>query len=176
MLATETTPGVAGHPADLKVMQRMLREDVTAARAQADLVIPFFHWGREGNHFPEAYQVELAHLAIDSGAAAVVGSHPHVLQGMELYRGAPIFYSLGNLVFGGNWDPKVKESALVAVQFSSAGYLSTEIIPVQIDRYPKLPIQPFLLDEEHSRQVLQHLTEYSSKFEQMLPELARSKK
>jgi poly-gamma-glutamate synthesis protein (capsule biosynthesis protein) len=176
VLATETTPGVAGHPADLKLMKRMLREDVTAARAQADVVIPFFHWGREGNHFPEAYQVELAHLAIDSGAAAVVGSHPHVLQGMELYRGAPIFYSLGNLIFGGNWDPKVKESALVAVRFSSAGYLSTEIIPVQIDRFPKLPIQPFLLDQEHSRQVLQHLAEYSSKFEQMLPELARWKK
>ncbi len=176
VLATETAPGVAGHRADLKLMKRMLREDVTAARAQADLVIPFFHWGREGNHFPEAYQVELAHLAIDSGAAAVVGSHPHVLQGMELYRGAPIFYSLGNLIFGGNWDPKVKESALIAVRFSSAGYLSTEIIPVQTDRFPKLPIQPFLLDEEHSRQVLQHLAEYSSKFEQMLPELARWKK
>jgi poly-gamma-glutamate synthesis protein (capsule biosynthesis protein) len=174
--ATETAPGVAGDPGDLRQMARMLREDVTAARAQADLVIPFFHWGREGNHFPEAYQLELAHLAIDSGAAAVIGSHPHVLQGMELYRGAPIFYSLGNLIFGGNWDPKVKESALVAVRFSSAGYLSTEIIPVQIDRFPGLPIQPFLLDEEHARQVLEHLAQYSSKFEQMLPELARWKK
>lgn len=174
--ATESTPGVAGHHADLRVMMRMLREDVAAARSQADLVIPFFHWGREGNHLPETYQVELAHLAIDSGAAAVVGSHPHVLQGIELYRGAPIVYSLGNLVFGGNWDPKVKESALVALRFSAAGYLSAEILPVQIDRVPAFPIQPFLLAEPQSVQVLEHLAQYSSKFDQTLPVLARWKR
>jgi len=174
--ATEVTPGVAGHHADLRVMKRMLREDVAAARSKADLVIPFFHWGREGNHLPEAYQVELAHLAIDSGAAAVIGSHPHVLQGMELYRGAPIVYSLGNLVFGGNWDPKVKESALVALRFSATGYISAEILPVQIDRFPTFPIQPFLLAEAQSAQVLEHLAQYSSKFDQTLPELGRWKR
>lgn len=174
--ATEVTPGVAGHHADLRVMKRMLREDVAAARSHADLVIPFFHWGREGNHLPEAYQVELAHLAIDSGAAAVIGSHPHVLQGMELYRGAPIVYSLGNLVFGGNWDPKVKESALVALRFSATGYISAEILPVQIDRFPTFPIQPFLLAEAQSAQVLEHLAQYSSKFDQTLPELERWKR
>jgi len=174
--ATEVTPGVAGHHADLRVMKRMLREDVAAARSQADLVIPFFHWGREGNHLPEAYQVELAHLAIDSGAAAVIGSHPHVLQGMELYRGAPIVYSLGNLVFGGNWDPKVKESALVALRFSATGYISAEILPVQIDRFPTFPIQPFLLAGAQSAQVWEHLVQYSSKFDETLPELERWKR
>ncbi len=52
-------------------------------RKQADLVIPFFHWGREGSKGPDAYQLALAKAAIDSGAAAVLGSHPHVLHGME---------------------------------------------------------------------------------------------
>jgi poly-gamma-glutamate synthesis protein (capsule biosynthesis protein) len=79
----------------------MVREDVAAAKAQADLVIPFFHWGREGSKGPDAYQLALAKAAVESGAAAVLGSHPHVLHGMERIGRAPVFYSLGNFVFGG---------------------------------------------------------------------------
>src|SRR5690606_13443783 len=75
VIATESTPGVAGHHSDLELMKQWLVEDLGAARARADVVIPFFHWGREGTTTPEPYQVELAHLAIDSGAAAVIGSH-----------------------------------------------------------------------------------------------------
>src|SRR5207237_6538851 len=105
VIATEKTPGVAGHHEDVAVIRKWVEEDVKAARTKADLVIPFFHWGREGKTEPEAYQVELAHAAIDVGAAAVIGSHPHVLQGIESYQGRPIVYSLGNFVFGGNWDP-----------------------------------------------------------------------
>ena len=81
--ATETTAGVAGHPSDWTVVEKMVREDVAAARMQADLVIPFFHWGREGSKGPDGYQIALAKVAVESGAAAVLGSHPHVLHGME---------------------------------------------------------------------------------------------
>jgi len=176
VIATETTPGVAGHPSDTAILERMLREDVALARTDADLVIPFFHWGREGNHLPEPYQVRLGHAAIEAGAAAVLGSHPHVLQGMELYRGAPIVYSLGNFVFGGNWDPRQKESALFRARFSSAGYLSSEIVPLQIDRYPRMPMQPFVLTDERAQSVLHHLAEYSGGFEHPLPELVRYKR
>ncbi len=171
VVATDQTAGVAGHPSSLEAIKQMLREDVARARNSVDLVIPFFHWGREGMNFPEPYQIELAHLAIDAGAAAVIGSHPHVLQGMELYRGAPIFYSLGNFVFGGNWEPKVKESALVSVRFTAAGYLSTRIIPIQINRHPEFPLQPFVLSGAAAETVMRHLATYSSGLGQMLPEL-----
>ncbi len=171
VVATDQRAGVAGHPSSLEVMKQMVRDDVVRARGSADLVIPFFHWGREGMHFPEPYQVELAHLAVDAGAAAVIGSHPHVLQGMELFRGAPIYYSLGNFVFGGNWDPKVKEAALISVRLSAAGYLSTRIIPIQINRHPEFPLQPFVLSGAAAETVMRHLATYSSGLGQMLPEL-----
>ncbi|MFT3736040.1 MAG: CapA family protein [Rhodocyclaceae bacterium] len=74
--------------------------DIRAARkAGADLVIPFMHWGWEREPDPTERQRRLARLMIDAGADAVVGTHPHITQGAEIYRDKPIVYSLGNLVF-----------------------------------------------------------------------------
>ena len=76
--------------------------DIRSARlAGADVVIPFMHWGWEGEPTPSQRQRSLARLMIDAGADAVVGSHPHVVQGAALYRGRPIVWSLGNFVFDG---------------------------------------------------------------------------
>lgn len=87
-------PGVAWAE-DEQVILDMAR----ARRAGADLVLPFFHWGWENEPAPSARQRELAHRLIDAGADAIIGAHPHVTQGAEMYRGKPIIYSLGNFVF-----------------------------------------------------------------------------
>jgi poly-gamma-glutamate capsule biosynthesis protein CapA/YwtB (metallophosphatase superfamily) len=75
----------------------VLLADVTAARAEADVVLLSFHWGV---HFTRAviadYQREVAHAAIAAGADAILGHHPHVLKGVEIHRGKPIVYSMGN--------------------------------------------------------------------------------
>ncbi|QQR42313.1 CapA family protein [Myxococcus xanthus] len=170
--ATETTPGVAGHFSDEAIMEQMLREDIAAARAQADIVLPYFHWGREGTYTPEPYQVRLAHAAIDAGAAGVLGAHPHVLQAMELYQGRPVVYSLGNFVFGGNWNPRDKRGALWKGHFGpDGGYLSSEILPLRTDRFPELPFQPVPVTGEAAEAVLRLLAESSEGVERMLPEL-----
>ena len=171
VIATESTPGVAGHHSDLAAMRAWLVEDVKAARTKADLVIPFFHWGREGKSSPEPYQIELAHLAIDTGAAAVVGSHPHVLQGIELYQGRPILYSLGNFVFGGNWDPRDKRTAMVRMELDARGVRKTTVIPAFSDRFPEVPIQPYPAEGEAAEAVLNHLGEISKQFKATLPQL-----
>ncbi len=67
----------------------------------ADYVITYPHWGLEYRKTALPRQVNLARLMIDSGADAVVGGHPHVTQNIEIYKGKPIFYSLGNFVFNG---------------------------------------------------------------------------
>ena len=157
VIATPETPGVAGHHHDLALMKKWLVEDIAAARARADVVIPFFHWGREGKPQPEAYQVELAHLAIDSGAAAVLGSHPHVLQGIETYKGAVIAYSLGNFVFGGNWNPGDKRTALLELKFRGAAFAGHKVLPAFSDRYPEVPVQPYFAEGDAGVAVLGHL-------------------
>ena len=73
--------------------------EIQAAKQQCDYVVVYVHWGIERNTEPEEYQKSLARQYIDAGADAVIGAHPHVLQGMEYYQGKPIFYSLGNFIF-----------------------------------------------------------------------------
>jgi poly-gamma-glutamate capsule biosynthesis protein CapA/YwtB (metallophosphatase superfamily) len=174
--ATDTTPGVAGHFSDEAEMERMLREDIALAKAKADVVLPFFHWGIEGNTTPEPYQVRLAHAAIDAGASGVLGSHPHVLQSMELYRGAPVVYSLGNFVFGGNWNPRDKRSVLWRARFSPAGYLSSDVLPLRTDRYPEFPVQPVPVTGAEAEGVMTLLRTASQApgLERMLPALEPS--
>ena len=78
----------------------------------AAIVIACCHWGIEGDHYPNDYQQAAAHRIIDWGADLVVGNHPHVLQGMEVYNGKMICYSLGNFCFGGNSNPGDKDTMI----------------------------------------------------------------
>ena len=71
----------------------------------ADIVVCAFHWGVELSDTPDENQVTLAHFAIDNGADLVIGHHPHIIQGIESYKGKYIAYSLGNFCFGGNTSP-----------------------------------------------------------------------
>ena len=79
----------------------------------ADYVITFPHWGIEHEKVASARQNHLARLMIDSGADAVIGGHPHVTQNIEIYKGKPIFYSLGNFVFNGFTDDDANTGWLV---------------------------------------------------------------
>lgn len=72
---------------------------VQKARESCDFLCVYVHWGIERSATPEEYQATMAHALIDAGADAVIGAHPHVLQGVEYYNGKPIFYSLGNFIF-----------------------------------------------------------------------------
>lgn len=84
---------------DLVASVKEARED------GADLVLVYMHWGIEKDTVPNTGQMKLARSAIDAGADLVVGSHPHVIQGWETYKGRYIVYSLGNFCFGGNHNP-----------------------------------------------------------------------
>lgn len=108
--------------------------DIRAARvAGADLVIPFMHWGWERESAPSARQHQLARLMVDAGADAVVGSHPHVTQGADLYRGKPIIWSLGNFVFDGFVLPAAKIGWLLSLTLDRDGVVMWETRAVQMD-------------------------------------------
>jgi poly-gamma-glutamate synthesis protein (capsule biosynthesis protein) len=91
--------------ADAEAMEEVIKK----AKMAADIVIVLFHWGIHFHHAPLAmYQLELGHRAIDCGADLIIGSHPHVLQAIEVYKGRVIFYSLGNFAFDrSDFSPEV---------------------------------------------------------------------
>lgn len=94
-----------------------LTQAMAQAQKNADVVIVSFHWGEENVSEPNESQRELAHEAVDMGADLILGHHPHVVQEVEVYKGVPIAYSLGNFVFGGNRSPE-RETIILSATFT----------------------------------------------------------
>lgn len=108
--------------------------DIRAAKAAgADHVIPFMHWGWEREPLPDKRQQTLARKMIDAGASLVVGGHPHVTQGAEIYQGKPIIYSLGNFVFDGFDLPAARRGWLLRLKFDQTGLLFWETLLAEMD-------------------------------------------
>jgi len=125
--------GYLGFYADFDTKWR-LAADISALKSEGRIVVVSFHWGVEGSYFPDGDQLELAHYAIDQGADVVIGHHPHVLQGIEFYKGHPIAYSLGNFAFGGNANPYDKRTMLLQVKFSPGAKpaIAVRVIPARL--------------------------------------------
>jgi poly-gamma-glutamate capsule biosynthesis protein CapA/YwtB (metallophosphatase superfamily) len=96
---------------DNETVRQQIFADIRALKKQgAKLILVHFHWGDERSYIPNDVQKSLGRFAIDSGADLVVGHHPHVIQGIEEYKGKFIVYSLGNFMFGGNKNPSDKDT------------------------------------------------------------------
>ena len=98
---------------------QQLKDNIAKVKKEgAQLVIVIFHWGNEKETVPDSNQMTLGRLAIDEGADLVCGHHPHVLQGIETYKGKNIVYSLGNFCFGGNSYPSDMDSMIFQQTFT----------------------------------------------------------
>ena len=98
---------------------QQLKDNIAKVKKEgAQLVIVIFHWGNEKETVPNSNQMTLGRLAIDEGADLVCGHHPHVLQGIETYKGKNIVYSLGNFCFGGNSYPSDMDSMIFQQTFT----------------------------------------------------------
>lgn len=133
-LASADKPGIAGM--DLTTAE----EDVTRMKTQADVVIILLHDGVEYTNLPSSHQKEFARAMIAAGADLVVGHHPHWVQQVEIYRGKPIIYSLGNLVFDQMWSVETREGSLVRVDFSGGSVEKLEFMPLLIQDYGQAEI------------------------------------
>lgn len=132
-------PGIAwAHP-------DRVREGVSSAKEMADIVIVFVHNGYEIVQRVSGNQQAFAHLAIDSGAALVIGHHPHVLQRIETYKSGLIIYSMGNFVFDNFLFPP-NYSAILKVELSEQGVDSYELIDVIVQLNGVPQIMPYDLD------------------------------
>jgi len=141
-----TAPGQPGY----------YREDIGRAKANYDYVVVSFHWGAEKATEPKPYQLAAAHLAIDAGADLVIGHHPHVLQGIELYKGRTILYSLGNFVFG-SISPASDRSVIARVSFAG-DHQQIELVPLNVLN-SEVWFQPLVLTGASGEAVIGSLNE-----------------
>ena len=129
------------------------------------------HWGTEYEYAQNYAQTSMAHYMIDNGVDLVLGSHPHVLQGIEKYRGRYILYSMGNFCFGGNTDPADKDSMIFQQTFTFVnGELQQDdnikIIPASVSGVSWCNnYQPVVLEGAEKQRVMEKIMRYSSGFE-----------
>ena len=121
---------------------KQLSADILQARQQADVVIVMMHAGTEYHRQPNKQQTDFAHLAIDSGADLVIGTHPHWSQTVEEYRGKTIIYSLGNLVFDQMWSPETSVGLLAEIHFKGKNVDKINYIPINIKDYGQVELMP----------------------------------
>ena len=145
-------PGVATARTDMSEVTRAIRQ----LKARVDYVVVCFHWGIEYTDMPIAAQVSEAHAAIDAGADMVIGHHPHVLQGVQLYKGHFIIYSLGDLVFD-HYSLATGQTVLVSAVLSPHGVKVT-LIPV----YASSSGIPAIVTGAAGRAILLHMQQISS--------------
>jgi len=102
-------------PADIK---KQMTKAIGELKEQADIIVVYYHWGMMYEYVPTKNQVKLAHETIDLGADLIIGTHAHVIQGMETYKGKNIVYSLGNFCYGGNLNPRDTDSMIFQQTFT----------------------------------------------------------
>jgi poly-gamma-glutamate synthesis protein (capsule biosynthesis protein) len=137
---------------------RFFREDIRQAKSAADYVVVSFHWGAELAVFPKSYQVDAARRAIDAGADLIIGHHPHVLQGVERYRGGLILYSLGNFAFG-SMSSHADASVIARITLDGA-VREAEFIPLNVLN-SQVRFQPSPLRGARGRAIICRLNELS---------------
>ena len=152
----------------LERIEQMKRVIADLKEKNADVIVGIFHWSNELVTVPDENQVTLAHMAIDEGVDVVVGHHPHVVQGLETYKGKTIAYSLGNFCFGGNTYPKETDTMIFQQKFtvSTKGEIidsSYEVIPCSVSSVDWINnYQPTVLEGAEAERVMNLINERSS--------------
>ncbi|MDD5251492.1 MAG: CapA family protein [Patescibacteria group bacterium] len=131
---------------------KRLTADVAAARQQADVVIVSMHAGDEYVARPNRRQVEFAHAAIDAGADAVIGHHPHVVQTAEIYKEKLILYSLGNFIFDQDWSRATQDGLAARLVWRDGRFRRVEFTPIDVNLS-----QPRTADAAGAERILKRL-------------------
>jgi poly-gamma-glutamate synthesis protein (capsule biosynthesis protein) len=127
--ATKTAPGTA------PLVRSIMEQDIKSLRPKVDLVVVMPHWGIEYMATPEPEQVDLAHAAIDAGADIFIGGHAHWAKGIEMYKGKPIYYGVGNFLLDQSWSEETSTAIFADVTLYGDRVIQTRPVPfIILDR------------------------------------------
>ena len=125
---------------------------IKEAKTESDYVIALIHWGKEDSHQLETVQKETSKIYIDAGADMIVGSHAHVLQGIEFYNSKPIIYNLGDFIF----NNETKDTGIFKIELNDNGSMEYYFIPaLESNEYTKI------LDGNEKQRVINEMNSWS---------------
>lgn len=160
--------GYLGFDYDNSSLAKM-KSDIKALKDKDCFVVVTFHWGIERDYHPNGTQKTLAKYAIDNGADLIIGHHPHVLQGLEVYKNRVICYSMGNFSFGGNSNPSDKDTMIAQIKLNYEGSdikgYSFKVIPCSLSSVSgRNNYQPTPLKGSEKDRVLKKINNLSYNF------------
>jgi poly-gamma-glutamate synthesis protein (capsule biosynthesis protein) len=154
--AKKNSPGTAYIDIDI------ITEDIKKYKKRSNIVMVSLHWGIEQTLYPQKSQIELAHQVIDAGADCIIGHHPHWIQGIEIYRKKPIFYSLGNLL-NGFYNKVEHHNFLAVLRYRGLKLRRIEILPIS-GKNSEMDFQPYLLTDKEADDHLKLIKKISDRF------------
>ncbi|NJN85239.1 MAG: CapA family protein [Leptolyngbyaceae cyanobacterium SL_7_1] len=146
-----------------QAIDAQITEDIQAIRQHVDWVVVNYRWSGNLAEYPADWQVRLAHHAIDQGADLVVGHHPTVLQGAEVYKGRAIAYSLGDFIYANSQAAQQNYNTAVLKVALRGKQMRLELLPVQVRQS-----RPAIVEGEDGKAILRYLQQASGLFEQPL--------
>ena len=149
-VAEENKPGVMGTYDSTEFIKA-----IKAADAQCDILVAYVHWGTENTTKLDDDQITMAREYIDAGVDAVIGGHPHCLQGMDFYKDVPIIYSVGNFWF----NSKSLDSCVITLRINNNMNMETLIVPLE----QKNCETRFLVDEAERRALFDRVEGFEPK-------------
>lgn len=156
--AGDKKPGIIGA---YKVHEPEVLKLIAELKSKCDILVVSVHWGKEGTLEARVEETETARKMVDAGADIIMGHHPHVVQGIEMYKGKPIFYSLGNFIFTGSRSELGNKTVLAEVRINGEKKVeAVRVIPGMIKSGRPLP-----MDEKQGRDFMEHLNRYNINFE-----------
>jgi poly-gamma-glutamate synthesis protein (capsule biosynthesis protein) len=171
-IGTNTSYAGAAAPGIARAAGDLMRRDIQFCKRFSDFVVVTLHWGEEYAEYPTQEQVEMAHAVIEAGADAVIGHHAHIYQGVEIYRGKPVFSSLGNFLFGST-NESIRDNILVSLVFRKDRIESIEIYAVDGNTDSSNPFQPYRVTGTDAHALLSHLVTLSKALGPDFPEKAK---
>lgn len=152
-------------------VEKYLQEGINLLQEEGvDLILANCHWGVERENYPEEYQQSLGKKCIDWGADLVIGHHPHVIQGIEEYKGKYIVYSLGNFCFGANRNPADKDCIIFQLTFTFVdgerqAETEARVIPCSVSSVSnRNDYKPTPAEGSEAQRILDRVNEYSTPF------------
>jgi poly-gamma-glutamate synthesis protein (capsule biosynthesis protein) len=149
-------------PGTIVATAKKVRRAIETARRQADFVVYYPHWGIRYHRPIYEKQEELAHIAIDAGADLIIGHHAHFWQPVEMYKGKPIVYGLGNYAFG-SWNTRADEGLIARVVLKGRQIQRVELIPIYTKNLsPKVWSQAKVISGKYADEMLGRVTKMSA--------------